>query len=1023
MTDQTQRLEIATVKAEIGSNIVHRFSNDALAADAIPTDSGPIQNLKQVIKVIEDKASVSSSIYPTVAAGLAETAEGGIFLVASAEDDEIYAVWKKVSGAAVDTGKRTLSSQAVEDAMDAAQTSAAEAAASALAAQSAASTAAADFQDIFDADQAAREAEFDDFMDHLGYESTYLAYGPGVVVERQTQLVQRDGAFHRVINASDIPLTLTGTWVTDAPKLEDVGDAVLRQALAEPGGSSLSGFQPEGTGAVSRTVEQKLRELVSVSDHGNNLRQALENGAMVRVPATVTSISLSAADSPFVLPNLYRVSAEGDLTINLVAGVHTTATGDMCRVGVRNSTIKLDGVTPTETKATAVTAITGTAGDWSITYTLNSASGAAVGDYAKLFDVGPLPVLSGDNVAPYILRSTPLLGELCVPTLNIGSITFANGGGSVAFSSIPVGALSDYIQSGWLITAKGQTRRLNVIGGTSASIFGAWTNGGLTSSPTYYVTRPNAGTVGTGGVASATVTGTGSAFLTQGNPGDVFLAEGVMSKILSITNNGSLVLDAPVTLVDGTYYSILQSAACLHEGVHEITAVAGNNVTVKNRSQIKPPINGVTCDEFKILKTVLKQTGTGDGFVFDQNGSLRELNNVALVGPGTGIGLLMQSRIPSELAQGVTSFGDVTQNGLRGTLLCGENVGLTRFLRGSMVGHGCLLNGRKLAVTNSTEHGVWVLEGGFGNLRRAQITGGAIGLVVNAGGAAVITEIRLAGCANDGLRSDANATLYGEAPMAIACQGMNYRILDSTKVHLTDSVSLLSALSGVYLDGASARIDKMVIGANGRAGIETTPQVTLHADSCWISGTSNTAGSGYGVQLGGCSTLVSANGAFVGNEGGDIIVPAGTVGAIAYLTSCYYGSFSGVTRLNSPNANGSAIYDGAATDIGSSIPTIGSSGGAIGSVTAVGLNWTRDKDRYEFDARVTVTTVGTATGYLTMSLPFTAAANCSISGTNQSTGVALTGYATGTELRIFSGTGAFPAASGNLLVVSGVVRA
>lgn len=114
MTDQTQRLEIATVKAEVGSNILSRFSNDAINADGIPTDSGAIPNLKQVIKSIEDKASVSTSIYPTVAAGLAATAEGGMFLVASADTDEIYEVWRKVSGAAVDTGKRALSSQAAE---------------------------------------------------------------------------------------------------------------------------------------------------------------------------------------------------------------------------------------------------------------------------------------------------------------------------------------------------------------------------------------------------------------------------------------------------------------------------------------------------------------------------------------------------------------------------------------------------------------------------------------------------------------------------------------------------------------------------------------------------------------------------------------------------------------------------------------------------------------------------------------------------------------------------------------------
>ena len=135
MTDQAQRLEIATVRAEIGSNITYRFNNDAIDALLIPTDSGDIKNLKQVIADIqqegEDKISFATTIYPTTAAGIEATTSGAIFLVASAEDDEIYAVWQNVSGSAVDTGKRALSSQAIQDAMQIAAASAAASAASA----------------------------------------------------------------------------------------------------------------------------------------------------------------------------------------------------------------------------------------------------------------------------------------------------------------------------------------------------------------------------------------------------------------------------------------------------------------------------------------------------------------------------------------------------------------------------------------------------------------------------------------------------------------------------------------------------------------------------------------------------------------------------------------------------------------------------------------------------------------------------------------------------------------------------
>lgn len=123
MADQTQRLEIATVRAEVGSNIVFRFANDAENADSIPTQSGDIQNLKQVVLEIQqeaaEKVSISTTIYPTVAAGLAATVDQGIFLVQSNDADEIYTVWQNQGGIAVNTGKTALSSTAIQTALDA----------------------------------------------------------------------------------------------------------------------------------------------------------------------------------------------------------------------------------------------------------------------------------------------------------------------------------------------------------------------------------------------------------------------------------------------------------------------------------------------------------------------------------------------------------------------------------------------------------------------------------------------------------------------------------------------------------------------------------------------------------------------------------------------------------------------------------------------------------------------------------------------------------------------------------------
>ncbi|MCQ1989636.1 tail fiber domain-containing protein [Pseudomonas sp. Eb3] len=123
MADQTQRLEIATVRAEVGSNIVYRFANDAAAATPIPTESGDIPNLKQIILDIQldatEKISISTTIYPTVSAGLAATSDQEIFLVQSDDANEIYTVWKNNAGSAVNTGKSAMSSEAIQQALQA----------------------------------------------------------------------------------------------------------------------------------------------------------------------------------------------------------------------------------------------------------------------------------------------------------------------------------------------------------------------------------------------------------------------------------------------------------------------------------------------------------------------------------------------------------------------------------------------------------------------------------------------------------------------------------------------------------------------------------------------------------------------------------------------------------------------------------------------------------------------------------------------------------------------------------------
>lgn len=131
-----------------------------------------------------------------------------------------------------------------------------------------------------------------DYLIAQSYESIYLVYGAGIVVDRQTQLVQRSGELYRVTNASDIPLTLTGVWATDAAKLQAVGDAALRQALAATGGSAIIGT-PRGT------LEVDLLDL-----HADDVvLQTNINNAIKRIPVSNHAQPLMAHSSNVINHN------------------------------------------------------------------------------------------------------------------------------------------------------------------------------------------------------------------------------------------------------------------------------------------------------------------------------------------------------------------------------------------------------------------------------------------------------------------------------------------------------------------------------------------------------------------------------------------------------------------------------------------------------------------------------------------------------------------------------------------------
>lgn len=136
---------------------------------------------------------------------------------------------------------------------------------------------------------------------NIGFESTYLTYGAGVVIQRPTQLVIRNGIYYRVTDPTNVPLTLTGNWATDSLSLTDVGDASLRAALAAISGAGLSGYSPASS-YPSATVGLQLNTLNAAVTSANTAIAAnydfADYGAFGKTEAK-TRIRANISNSPY----------------------------------------------------------------------------------------------------------------------------------------------------------------------------------------------------------------------------------------------------------------------------------------------------------------------------------------------------------------------------------------------------------------------------------------------------------------------------------------------------------------------------------------------------------------------------------------------------------------------------------------------------------------------------------------------------------------------------------------------------
>ncbi|HGP4346135.1 TPA: SGNH/GDSL hydrolase family protein, partial [Pseudomonas aeruginosa] len=133
-----------------------------------------------------------------------------------------------------------------------------------------------------------------------GFEPTPLEYvdGSPLIVDRPTQLIQRDGNLYSVQLPADFPVSLSGNWATDESLLVAQVDRSLRQQLRAPGGAGMMGYDPAET-YPSDTVGYAIKDIDGKAEEASNLAMtgAFGNAQML----TRVRARISGAPTMYVL--------------------------------------------------------------------------------------------------------------------------------------------------------------------------------------------------------------------------------------------------------------------------------------------------------------------------------------------------------------------------------------------------------------------------------------------------------------------------------------------------------------------------------------------------------------------------------------------------------------------------------------------------------------------------------------------------------------------------------------------------
>ncbi|OZI74593.1 hypothetical protein [Bordetella genomosp. 12] len=649
-----------------------------------------------------------------------------------------------------------------------------------------------------------------------------------------------------------------------AAGLWQVFQGVNRAELADGPGSSMVGFLQAGTNSQPMSLLDRGRYEVWLGDKVGASDAALADALLlperVEIPASTGAIDISAERVASILAKLNVIAARGLLELRLPAGVvEVNSAGALATIG-QNENVVITGAAPIAATLESVVGVSGAPGAWSVVLQL-STDQAQVGQVLQIRDMpGGITYFQGGS------PRRRYDGELAVGNNRMGTITTSG-----TTCTLSIGTQDANLAVGDLVHIQGQTRVVTGIDPSPAKTFtiNQALDKDVSGYQWWYYTLPAAGTISTSGRVTA-VTGSGTSFTGAANPGDFILADGIMAEIGSIESGTGLTLVVAENFAPGTPYTIVRGSV-LHEGSFEITSVDGFNVTVRNRCQVRPPVNGVVGGApVSVIRTVLKQRGTGPGLLFERGAILRELRNVALVGSGL-----------SESAAGLAMNGvGQAYNQGNSAVYLGENSAVLEWGYGAFMSAGCVLFGWKTHICNNLNAGVEAIDGASWYLRQAVISHNRDIGILSSGGYGRVSEARVCGNRLQGVRQDVGSAIYGDSVFLWGNGSHGVLGVNRSGIQCADGYIIKSGGNGInQQNGAGGRFSRMLVAGSAQHALTVDGCHDVEITQGWLTG-SRAGQSGMVCSHG---TVKFGNGASTGNaaaglfaqEGGRIFAQSG----------------------------------------------------------------------------------------------------------------------------------------------------